>query len=81
MLPVLTFQVQQGWLERRKEHLIGRRQEMAKKEKKLCKWKEERLTEKLDEFMDIVRQPKFLCKNCGRVADDKKWLHKPISIK
>ena len=54
---------------------------MEKKEKKLCKWKEHRLTERLDEFMDIVRQPKFLCKNCGRVADDKKWLHKPIPIK
>jgi hypothetical protein len=54
---------------------------MAEKEKKLCKWKEDRLAEKLDEFMDIVRQPKFLCEKCGRVADDKKWLHKPISIK
>jgi hypothetical protein len=54
---------------------------MEKKEKKLCKWKEYRLTEKLDEFMDIVRQPKYLCEKCGRVADDKKWLHKPISIK
>ena len=54
---------------------------MAEKEKKLCKWKEDRLTAKLDEFMDIVRQPKFLCEKCGRVADDKKWLHKPISIK
>jgi hypothetical protein len=81
MLPASTFQVRQGWLERREEFSTKRRQEMAKKEKKLCKWKEDRLTEKLDEFMDIVRQPKFLCKNCGRVADDKKWLHKPISIK
>ena len=39
---------------------------MAKKGKKLCKWKEDRLTEKLDEFMDIIRKPKFLCKKCGR---------------
>jgi hypothetical protein len=54
---------------------------MAKRGKKVCKWKEDDLAEKLDEFMDIVRQPKFLCKKCGRVADDKKLLHKPISIK
>jgi len=54
---------------------------MAKKGKKLCKWKEDRLTEKLDEFMDIIRKPKFLCKKCGRVADNKELLHKPISIK
>ena len=54
---------------------------MAKKGKKVCKWKEDDLAEKLDEFMDIIRQPKFLCKKCGRVADDKKLLHKPISIK
>jgi hypothetical protein len=54
---------------------------MEKKGKKLCKWKEDHLTEKLDDFMDIIRQPKFLCKKCGRVADSKKWLHKPILIK
>ena len=54
---------------------------MAKKEKRLCKWKEDDLTENLGEFMEIVRDPKFLCKKCGRVADDKKRLHKPIPIK
>jgi len=54
---------------------------MAKEDKKLCKWKEDRLAEKLDEFMEIVREPKYLCKKCGRVADDKKRLHKPIPIK
>jgi len=54
---------------------------MAEKERKLCKWKEDRLTENLAEFMEIVREPKFLCEKCGRVADDKKWLHKPIAIK
>jgi riboflavin synthase len=68
-------------VEGRKEQLIGRREDMAKEDKKLCKWKEDRLTEKLDELMDIVREPKFLCKKCGRVANDEKLLHKPISIK
>jgi len=54
---------------------------MAKKEKKLCKWKEDDLTENLEGFMKIIRKPEFVCEKCGRVADDKKWLHKPISIK
>ncbi len=54
---------------------------MGKTEKKLCKWKEDDLTEKLDEFMDVIREPKFLCKKCGRVANNKEWLHKPIVIK
>lgn len=54
---------------------------MAKKDKRLCKWKEDDLNEKIDEFMDIIRKPKFLCNKCGRVANDKKLLHKPIAIK
>jgi len=57
-----TFQVRQGWVERRKEHLIGRRLRDAEKEKKLCKWKEDRLAEKLDEFDGLSSdKPKFLC--------------------
>ncbi|MFC1869354.1 hypothetical protein ACFL0H_14645 [Thermodesulfobacteriota bacterium] len=54
---------------------------MAKKEKRLCKWKEDDIIEKLDEFMDIIKKPKFFCKKCGRVADKKKWLHKPSVLK
>jgi len=50
---------------------------MAKKEKRLCKWKEDDINEKIDEFVDIIKKPKFLCKKCGRVANKKKWLHKP----
>ena len=56
---------------------------MGKKEKKakrLCKWKEEDITKKFDELMDIVKNPTFVCKKCGRVADDKKLLHKPSEI-
>ena len=53
---------------------------MAKKEKLLCKWKKEAINKKFDEFCDIVRNPGFVCKKCGRVADKKKWLHKPITL-
>jgi hypothetical protein len=54
---------------------------MAKKAKRLCKWKEEDITKKFDEFVDIVKIPTFVCKKCGRVADKKKWLHKPAELK
>ena len=56
---------------------------MAKKEKKekmLCKWKKDDISKKLDILSDIVRNPKFVCKKCGRVADKKKWLHKPVEL-
>jgi hypothetical protein len=54
---------------------------MAKKEKRLCKWKEDDISKKFEKFITIVSAPKFVCKKCGRVADKKKWLHKPMSLK
>jgi hypothetical protein len=50
---------------------------MAKKVKRLCKWKEGDISEEFDKLIRIIRKPKFVCKKCGRVADKKKWLHKP----
>ena len=44
---------------------------MAKKEKMLCKWKEDDINKNFEKFSDIVRNPKFVCKKCGRVADKK----------
>ena len=54
---------------------------MGKKSKALCKWKQGDITGNFDKFRDIVRNPKFVCTKCGRVADKKKWLHKPVAIK
>jgi len=56
-------------------------EKMAAKAKKLCKWKSEDITQKLGKFSDIVRNPQFVCTKCGRVADKKKWLHKPTALK
>lgn len=53
---------------------------MALKEKRLCKWNEDDIDKKFEKFRDIVRNPKFVCKKCGRVADDMKWLHKPAAL-
>jgi len=54
---------------------------MAIKEKRLCKWKEDDMSDKFDKFITIVSDPKFVCKKCGGVANKKKWLHKPVSLR
>ena len=54
---------------------------MAKKEKLLCKWKEDDINKKFEKFSDIVRNPKFVCKKCGWVAIKKMYLHKPVALK
>jgi hypothetical protein len=53
---------------------------MGKKEKRLCKWKEDDIERKIEALSDIVKNPKFLCKKCGRVAGKEKWLHKPVAL-
>ncbi len=53
---------------------------MAKKTKELCKWKQQDITKKFEKFSSIVSNPKYACTKCGRVADKKKWLHKPIEL-
>ena len=53
---------------------------MAKKTKELCKWKQQDIIKKLDKYSSIVSRPKFVCAKCGRVADKKKWLHKPVEL-
>jgi len=59
---------ERNWFSQHKE----KADKMAKKEKPLCKWKENDISKKFDKFADIVRNPKFVCKKCGRVADTKK---------
>ena len=35
---------------------------------------------KFDEIREIVRQPGFICFNCGRVADSERNLCKPMPL-
>lgn len=53
---------------------------MGKKDKHLCTWKKDERVEKLEMYRDMVKKPKFMCENCGRVAAKKKWLCKPLSL-
>ncbi|MES0446646.1 MAG: hypothetical protein ABUJ92_08895, partial [Desulfobacterales bacterium] len=54
--------------------------QMAKKDQRLCKWKEDDISKYFDKYLNVVRNPKFVCKKCGRVANKKGRLHKPASF-
>jgi hypothetical protein len=36
--------------------------------------------EKTDEIKELVRDPQFMCSSCGRVADAKDNLCKPLAV-
>lgn len=46
----------------------------------LCKWKKSDVDDRFDALCDIVREPKYICRRCRRVADRKKWLCKPTAL-
>ena len=50
--------------------------------KSLCKLVEKKiLKDDPAAYLKLVSNPKFVCQNCGRVANSKKTLCKPESIK
>jgi lipopolysaccharide biosynthesis regulator YciM len=53
---------------------------MTMSEKKLCKWKKDEYIDDLQKLIKIVKNPKYVCTKCGRVAKKEKWLceTKPI---
>lgn len=49
--------------------------------KVLCKiCKDDCLKKCLDEYIDLVKDPKYVCKKCGRTAQKAKNLCKPSKI-
>ena len=50
---------------------------MGKAAKHLCKWKKKERVEKSASYRKIATPPRFVCRNCGRVATAKKWLCEP----
>ena len=51
-----------------------------KKSKHLCQWKKDERKEDLEGYRAIVKKPKLVCEDCGRVAVKKKWLCKPMAL-
>ncbi|MGF1708134.1 hypothetical protein L4C40_19905 [Enterovibrio baiacu] len=49
--------------------------------KTLCDWKSRDIEGDLSELTKLVKKPEFVCKKCARVANTKKVLCKPISLK
>ncbi len=48
--------------------------------KSICKLSKSDLRDKLDDLMNAVSKPEFLCSKCGRVANKKRNLCKSISL-
>lgn len=46
----------------------------------ICKWKKDQIKTDLKLLKSIVKNPKFICQKCGRAANKKQWLCKPVSI-
>ena len=53
---------------------------MGDKPKTLCNWDEKRIRNNIDKLRLIVDSPRFVCKNCARVANKKKYLCDPIRL-
>jgi hypothetical protein len=50
--------------------------------KKLCKLvKEDYLDDNFKAYVKYVKKPQYVCKKCGRAAEDKDMLCKPLKIK
>ncbi|MDA3798315.1 MAG: hypothetical protein PF692_04450 [Kiritimatiellae bacterium] len=47
---------------------------------KMCHLKKSTLKDHFDEVVDIVSQPKYICKKCLRIANDKSLLCKPKKL-
>lgn len=50
------------------------------KAKKMCKWGKGDIEKRFKKFKEIVGEPSHACANCGRVANKKKMLCKPIDL-
>lgn len=54
---------------------------MRKKKEKICDWRKKDIRDNLDELIEVVREPKFICAKCGRVASLDNALCNPVAIK
>lgn len=45
-----------------------------------CKWSSKDIEKKKDLLMELVDEPRLVCKKCARVANTKKALCKPMEL-
>jgi hypothetical protein len=48
--------------------------------KTMCKYKKEKIEENLETLKQIVKNPKYICRKCARVAKEEKYLCKPLTL-
>lgn len=53
---------------------------MSNSNKKLCKWKKDKLKKDLEDYAPLVEKAKYVCENCGRAARKKKSVCKPVKL-
>ncbi|NTW89098.1 MAG: hypothetical protein HGB26_08320 [Desulfobulbaceae bacterium] len=53
----------------------------TKIKKTLCKLDKHDMEERMGDIVSLVSDPKFICRKCARVATNKKYLCKPLTIK
>jgi hypothetical protein len=53
---------------------------MSGKKKTLCEWDKDELKERIKEYKKLVRDAAFVCRKCGRAANDSALLCKPVKL-
>ena len=53
---------------------------MGKRAKRLCDWKTGDLEKNLDDYRKLVRDARFVCRECGRAAAKRKTVCKPVPL-
>ena len=53
---------------------------MGDKAKPICKWKKTQYVKDLAKLKSVVKNPRYVCRDCGRVANEKKWLCEPVKL-
>lgn len=48
--------------------------------KALCKWSDKRIDKHWGKLKKIVAEPRYICRDCARVADQEQWLCKPEKL-
>jgi hypothetical protein len=72
------FRIQVPTLCRNQGEMGKKSKDLAKVE--LCKWDKGSYEKNLETVMDIVNNPRYICKTCGRAARLKKNLCKAVSL-